>query len=690
MGFTHSWSLFDAYELASLRRNFTLRYVLATLQHCPKDLQLPTRSTSRRQRQSTLDVDATTAKGRAPSPTMRVPARVAASVALLGCVALSGAAVAVSSPVQCPEWPCRALAGQAIVTRLWELTSTAHADGYTSQDVADEFQVGFQPTAEALPGFLEYIGAPLATNTSQTFFMNLFRDAGLAAAAQTGAAAFKAGGVLADKIAPVIFTEGTVRFGIEATACADGRPTYGAKYMSLRLWRMRPGATMTTQEVCDEFLHGYGPIVAGFDGFRQYVGATVRDTSTATDYAYFHNVFDTQAQADAGNAGATDFVAAGILASQIEIVSLGAAVIDFDATCASQPSRGVAEECPSTSSCRDYPDGGAFIATRLWDVTEAALYAGMSPADLAAEGGRGLSPRLWGTPGFREHYGAAVDQPYYETTVDGGGSGAAPLVFFANVFADEAAAAATTTAAQAFVSQGMLADKLAPRLFTSGAIRFSMEPGDCSDGRPDYRDKYLSIRHWRLRPGATITTAEVCDEFLRGYGPIVSAATGFRQYIGATVTSSDGEPLAFFSNVFDDGAQAIAANSGAAAFVADGVLADHIELVSAKAAYIEFDNMCTSTCDFARDFTPPDEGSGRETAMLVFLFLFMVASVVASAFAIHFHRQLSEGGPVAATTHANPLSVAGAAAGAGGAALGVGKGDGRGGGAEAKGEDAEA
>jgi len=89
----------------------------------------------------------------------------------------------------------------------------------------------------------------------------------------------------------------------------------------------------------------------------------------------------------------------------------------------------------------------------------------------------------------------------------------------------------------------------------------------------DFSGKEIITRHWLLRPNATFTTAQVVTEFQTGFGPTVSALTGFREYVGTAVNATTN----FFFNVFDTLQQASSAQTSAASFVANGALAAQIQ-----------------------------------------------------------------------------------------------------------------
>lgn len=225
------------------------------------------------------------------------------------------------SPMGC-SMECEEHSHLAIVTRLWTLVEDANM---TTQQVSDEFERGFAPQVVVLPGFRQYLGSPLLTDTELVFFFNVFETREEALTAQNMAAAFKADGVLNDQIEPVQFEEGVYSFLYTSNNCGG----LGSQYLVTRLWRLTNDSTITQADVADEFESGYAPDVTSRAGFLAYGGVLL----DSAELIFFYNVFTTQQGAAEANAGAADFVAGGILNGQIEKVQFEEGYIDFHFVC---------------------------------------------------------------------------------------------------------------------------------------------------------------------------------------------------------------------------------------------------------------------------------------------------------------------------------------------------------------------
>eukprot|EP01084_Bolivina_argentea_P172909 299492_1 len=232
--------------------------------------------------------------------------------------------ITLTTAAHAEECDCKAVGDSFIVTRLWNILPDS---GLTAQNVIDEFESGFAPKVTKLAGFEEYTSA-FTGDSSTVFFMNIFETQQQAAAAQAAAVTFvQESSVLNGKITPNQFNEANMDFFFSKDKCVEH--SIKGKYLSTRLWKMTQGATLTPQDVVDEFESGFAPEIQKADGFLEYGGAVVDASET-----FFYNVFDTATQAAAANTAAATFKAGGVLSDQIEKVVFTQGLIGFDYTCA--------------------------------------------------------------------------------------------------------------------------------------------------------------------------------------------------------------------------------------------------------------------------------------------------------------------------------------------------------------------
>ena len=91
--------------------------------------------------------------------------------------------------------------------------------GFTTQDVADEFQQGFAQEVVALPGFKAYVGAPDLNDEDLTFFFNVFEDADSGLLAQEAAVEFVDNSrALSVNIEPAVFATGNIVYQVECNS----------------------------------------------------------------------------------------------------------------------------------------------------------------------------------------------------------------------------------------------------------------------------------------------------------------------------------------------------------------------------------------------------------------------------------------------------------------------------------------
>jgi len=231
-----------------------------------------------------------------------------------------------------------------------------------------------------------------------------------------------------------------------------------------------------------------------------------------------------------------------------------------------------ATNCDLTSAAR--------LIARHWKLAEPST---IDSAGVLSSFQTGFGPTVKALPGFEAYIGAAItyvnSNETRNTTSD---------QFFVNVFDTTAHGQTAQDQAASFVTGGTLNGKIVKSQFLQADITFMIasSASQCV-GEGTFSGYHMATRYWVLSENATLTTAQVAAQFQSGFGPTISAQTGFVLYVGATV--DDGTSTHnFFFNVFTTAAGAASANALASAFVSAGTLSTEITKVEFTESTIGF------------------------------------------------------------------------------------------------------
>jgi len=220
------------------------------------------------------------------------------------------------------------------------------------------------------------------------------------------------------------------------------------------------------------------------------------------------------------------------------------------------------------------------LITRHWVLKPGATF---SSPDVVSTFQTGFGPSVRALPGFVEYIGASIVSVTNTTTTYTTGS----EQFFMNIFDTKANAQTAQNAAAGFVTNGVLNAQIMRYLFLQSNVSFLLTP-DQNCLATTFGSYHLATRYWQLKPNATYSIAQVANEFKVGFGPTISAQSGFVAYAGAVV-DDDTFQYNFFFNIFTTTAGAANANTLAASFVANGVLSGQITRVLFTESDIGFD-----------------------------------------------------------------------------------------------------
>jgi len=219
---------------------------------------------------------------------------------------------------------CKNFTNSYIGTRYWQINSDSNL---TSVDVAAAFETGFAPQISSLSGFQEYLASIPSPTTN--FFFNVFNSSESANATQSAAQSFVPNNAaLSNQISPIVFGTGQYQFWIGNQSLCN-RVSEAGFYLSTRLWSILPGANMTVSEVINQFEIGFSKNISSQPGFREYAG--IQLSVNGTDHPFFYNIFETKQEANNANNLAANYVASGVLATQItkDVFTVGPIFFDI-------------------------------------------------------------------------------------------------------------------------------------------------------------------------------------------------------------------------------------------------------------------------------------------------------------------------------------------------------------------------
>jgi len=227
--------------------------------------------------------------------------------------------------------------GLYLVTRFWTIVDPSQT---SDLDVIHEFETGFAPLVQSMPGFIQYTAAQTG-NSSTVFFQNLFDTEAHASAAQQAASNFvSTNEVLTDgAIVPYYFTEYVVAY--ENTNGVDCVNTSNeGKYLGTRLYeRAKADVNMTTADFITMVTSSNTTkALLTSPGFVDFKASVANDGIRV----FMSNVFETEDGAlDANDVG---------LANNTTMTALAttSGKIAFDYLCTTTPT---IEEDTTTSSC---------------------------------------------------------------------------------------------------------------------------------------------------------------------------------------------------------------------------------------------------------------------------------------------------------------------------------------------------
>jgi len=240
---------------------------------------------------------------------------------------------------------CKSFTGKRFGSRLWQ-KSQPQLLGYSNAQVVDELLASVAPIVTQLDGFNTYYGVVLE-DPNLSFFFNVFDTAASAAEAQAAVVYIQANGILSTEIVKDRFEKGYYQFHFtHPRACVvvgDGA------YMATRLWQFQAGASYTASQVVDTFRTGFGPIISQQSGFLEYAGI-VLDGGDNPGLPFFYNVFQSYDGAQESLTLAKQFVANGVLASQITMLDFEFGNVTYEYQCQYRD-----VSCPAVSSCGSVP-----------------------------------------------------------------------------------------------------------------------------------------------------------------------------------------------------------------------------------------------------------------------------------------------------------------------------------------------
>jgi hypothetical protein len=191
------------------------------------------------------------------------------------------------------------------------------------EEIGAAWRRDFAPVISNQASFAEYVAVlPDEPEGEKNFFYNVFESEQEATAANALAADFVEQGSLNDDIERVEFWQGKIGAFVPGTTC---QASLVNRFASWRFYDRKQGSAISANEVFAFAQGQFGPAAAQQPGFVEYGGAEI-----GTNQHAFYTVFETEAQATAGEASATVFVGDN-LADDVELFRslLGQTYFDF-------------------------------------------------------------------------------------------------------------------------------------------------------------------------------------------------------------------------------------------------------------------------------------------------------------------------------------------------------------------------